>query len=67
LSEEVFGGAFACGEPCDGELCIGQASSVLAVELLAFAVPLALAGIDVMFLLGVGACAAIGNAGDVAA
>jgi hypothetical protein len=90
LSVEVSGGTFACGELCeeevrddvlcDAELCIGQASSALAVAMLILAVlalalvlPLALAAllafaeIDVAFLLGVEACAAIGNAADVVA
>ena len=73
MSDEVFGGTFACGAVCDEGVCIGQASSVLAVVMLAVAVPLALAallafaGVNVAFLLGVRACAAIGNAADVAA
>ena len=62
LSEEVFGGILPYGEPRDGELCIGQASSVPVVELL-----LAFAGIDAAFVLGLEACAAIGNTADVAA
>jgi hypothetical protein len=66
LSEEVFGETFACGEPCcDEELCIGQASSV--VPMAVAVARAALAGVDAAFSLGLEACAAIGNAADVAA
>jgi hypothetical protein len=66
LSEEVFGETFACGKPCcDEELCIGQASSVVAMALAV--VRAALAGVDAAFALGLEECAAIGNAADVTA